>query len=273
MRLKRIIFTLAVSILLYYITAFQKNKTIEIPNKNEIPSQVIDFLPSSTTNEIVKHNYFTLSYNENYEQAEWVAYELKATNIVDSHFKRPFFVQDPRVSSRSADWHNYKKSGYDKGHLCPAADMKFSQEAYNDTFFTSNISPQKHIFNAGVWERLEEKTRYWATQYGQIFVITAGVLNKDLETIGKENVAVPKYFYKILFYNAGEKSKMIAFLIPHTQSDAPLYSFVTSVDTIEKLTGIDFFPKLNDTLENSIEKMSDYKYWSTKIHKINNAQY
>lgn len=263
MKLKRIILGLAVSALLYYIMAFKQKEAIILPkNQNKKPSTAIDLLPRSTTNVIIKHNYFSLSYNENYEQAEWVAYELKPSELQNTKFKRPFFVQDPQVASASADRYNYKKSGYDKGHLCPAADMKISTEAYHDTFFTSNVSPQKHVFNAGVWERLEEKTRYWAMQYGQIFVVTAGVLNENLQTIGPEKVAVPKLFYKILFYNAGEKSKMIAFLVPHEKSDAPLYSFVSSVDAIEDLTGIDFFPKLNDKLENKLEKISDYKNWS-----------
>jgi endonuclease G len=262
MNLKKILFTLIASLLLYYVTTSQKDNAITTSNKKNETSQEFDFLPSSTTDKIVKHDYFSLSYHEDYEQAEWVAYALKATKINNTTFKRPFFIQDPKVLTSSADWHNYKKSGYDKGHLCPAGDMKFSIEAYNDTFFTSNISPQKHSFNSGVWQRLEDKTRYWASRYGTIYVVTAGILNKDLETIGQEKVAVPKYFYKILFYHAAEKSKMIAFLMPHTKSDAPLYSFVTSVDSIEKLTGIDFFPKLKDDLEKGLEKSGDYKNWS-----------
>lgn len=125
-----------------YVDSFQKNS--------------FNFLPSSTTNQIVKHDYYTLSYNEKYEQAEWVAYELKEEYLTNSNFKRPFFIQDPYVQTQSADWRNYKKSGYDKGHLCPAADMEFSLAAYNDTFFTSNISPQKHYFNGGIWSRFRK---------------------------------------------------------------------------------------------------------------------
>ena len=106
--------------------------------------------------------------------------------MTSSNFKRPFFIEDPKVQTQSADWRNYKKSGYDKGHLCPAADMEFSLAAYNDTFFTSNISPQKHYFNGGIWSRLENKTRYWASKYKRIYVITGGVLESGLKTIGFE---------------------------------------------------------------------------------------
>ena len=121
-----------------------------------------DFLPSSSGGQVVKHQYYTLSYNEVHEQAEWVAYELKKSYIKNNDFKRPFFIADAKVTTGSADWRNYKNTNYDKGHLCPAGDMEFALDAYNDTFFTSNISPQVRNFNNGVWNRLEQKVRYWA---------------------------------------------------------------------------------------------------------------
>lgn len=243
-------------------SAPKNNTYIDFPNDNLPKSHSFDFLPSSTTNQIVKHEYYTLSYNEKYEQAEWVAYELKEEYLTNSNFKRPFFIEDPKVQTQSADWRNYKKSGYDKGHLCPAADMEFSLAAYNDTFFTSNISPQKHSFNGGVWSRLENKTRYWASKYKRIYVVTGGVLESGLKTIGKEKVSVPNYFYKILLDDSRGEYKMIGFLVPAVSSKKPLYDFVVSVDKIEQITGIDFFPKLNDKVENQLEKNSDYKSWS-----------
>ena len=170
-----------------------------------------DYLPTSTTNQIIEHDYFTLSYNEKYEQAEWVAYELKKSYVRSSNFERPYFIEDPKVKTRSADWRNYKKSGYDKGHLCPAGDMEFAINAYIDTFFTSNISPQTHDFKGGVWNRLEQKVRYWATKYDDLYVITAGVLQPHSKTIGQEQVLVPNYFYKILLDNSNGQYKMIAF--------------------------------------------------------------
>ncbi|OCB75196.1 DNA/RNA non-specific endonuclease [Flavobacterium crassostreae] len=225
-------------------------------------SESLDYLPTSTTNSIIKHPYYTLSYNERAEQAEWLAYELKKSYIVNKDFKRPYFIEDPMVKSQSADWRNYKNSGYDKGHLCPAADMEFAKDAYNDTFYTSNIAPQNHDFNAGVWNRLEQKVRYWAQKYDGVYVVTAGVLNNTRKTIGKQKVLVPDYFYKIILDDSNGNYKMIAFLIPNQKSDKPLYSFVVSVDAIEKRTGIDFFPKLEDQLEDSLEQNSSYKAWA-----------
>jgi endonuclease G len=225
-------------------------------------SNYIDFLPISTTHQIVKHQYYTLSYSEKYEQAEWVAYELKNPKRKRNHFKRPFFIDDPKVTSKSANWKNYKNSGFDKGHLCPAADMSFEKSAYDDTFFTSNISPQLHEFNDGVWNRLEEKVRYWSEKQNGVFVITGGVLTDALPTIGKEKVAIPERFYKIILNYKNGNYKAIAFLIPNSKSDKPLYTYVVSINEIEKITGIDFFPSFENTIENKLEKNKDYKEWS-----------
>lgn len=220
------------------------------------------YLPASTTQEVIAHQFYTLSYNEKYEQAEWVAYELKKNELSHTNLERPFFIDDPMVETGSASWKNYKHSGYDKGHLCPAADRRFSRAAFDETFYTSNISPQLNDFNAGIWNRLEQKTRYWASKYDGLYVVTGGVLTAGLKTIGKENVAVPKYFYKILLDNSRGEYKTIAFLVPHQDSEKPLYQFVVSIDEIEKMTGIDFFPKLPDAIENKLEKSKDYKGWS-----------
>ncbi|WP_452226282.1 DNA/RNA non-specific endonuclease [Lacinutrix cladophorae] len=220
------------------------------------------FLPTSTTGQIVHHEGYSLSYSETHEQAEWVAYELKKSHLSTANFKRPYFEIDKAVKTKAAHWRNYKKSGYDRGHLCPAGDRKYSKSAHDETFLTSNISPQEHAFNAGIWNRLEQKTRYWASKYDGVFVVSGGVLKGNMKTIGEEKVAVPNQFYKVLIDNNSGKTKVIAFLMPHKDSNEPLYKFVTSVDTIESLTGIDFFSELEDAKENKLEASSDYKGWS-----------
>ena len=221
-----------------------------------------NFLPLSTTGQIVHHKSYSLSYNEKYEQAEWVAYELNVNHISNSNLKRPLFELDKKVKTKSAHYKNYTNSGYNKGHLCPAADRKFSEEAFNETFLMSNVSPQTYEFNSGIWNNLEQKTRYWAQKYKQLYVVTGGILEPGLKTIGIEKVAVPDYFYKIILDYHKPEIKAIAFLIPHKDSDKALYKFVTSIDHIEKLTGIDFFPELPDDLENVLEKSSSYANWS-----------
>ncbi|WP_247666530.1 DNA/RNA non-specific endonuclease [Aquimarina sp. MMG015] len=219
------------------------------------------YLPTSTTNAIISHDNYILSYSEKHEQPEWVAYELKKEHLSKNEFKRPFFEVDDKVRSSSADWRNYKNTGYDKGHLCPAADRRFTYDAFEETFLTSNISPQNHEFNAGIWNQLEQKTRYWAKIYNGVYVITGGILTDDLKTIGYEAVSVPKYFYKVILDYSSKKPKMVAFLIPNKDTNKRLSSFVVTTDSIEKLSGIDFFPELSDDLENKLEASSATNGW------------
>lgn len=267
MNRKQIYTLLSVIIIIaFYFLNDKVDQSIADENYNEKATPAVNtnafYLPTSTTGYIVHHDYYSLSYNETHEQAEWVAYELKRNQLSKKYFKRPYFIRDKSIKTKSADWRNYKNSGYDKGHLCPAADRKFSMNAHDETFLTSNISPQKHDFNAGIWNRLEQKTRYWAKKHNGVYVVTGGVLNEQLKTIGNENVTVPNYFYKILLDNQNGNTKMIAFLVPHKESNKPLYEFVVSVDTIEQLTGIDFFSQLEDQKENSLEANTNYKNWS-----------
>ena len=230
----------------------------EKENKTEIPEI---FLPSSTTGSIVEHQHFTLSYNEAFEQAEWVAYVLKKEHLTYDDRKRPYFIEDPKVKSKSADWRNYKGSGYDRGHLCPAGDRRFSEQAYNETFYTSNISPQDRDFNAGVWNRLELHIRQWAKRYGELFVVTGGILEDGLLEIGEEDVDVPRYYYKIVAKGDVDKLEMIGFIILGEESSKPLQQFVVSVDEIEEMTGIDFFENLPDDVEAKLESKVEKTSW------------
>ena len=211
---------------------------------------------------IVRHKHFFLSYSEEHEQAEWVAYYLMSENNRQHHFERPYFLQDPLVDTESAHWKNYKDTGYDKGHLVPAADMKFSKEAYNETFYTSNVAPQNKEFNSGIWNRLEQKARYWAEKHTAIFIVTGSILHDNLITIGEEKVSVPDYFFKILVRIQNDGLVMIPFLVPNKKSDAPLYNFATTINEIEAITGIDFNQKISEKIEEKIQKEMSYKEWS-----------
>lgn len=226
--------------------------------QTEIP---FHFLPSSTTGEVVEHSHFALSYSEPFEQAEWVAYALKKEHLTNDNRKRPYFIEDPMVKTKSADWRNYRGSGYDRGHLCPAGDRRFSEQAYNETFYTSNISPQDRDFNAGVWNRLEIQVRAWAKAYDEVFVVTGGILEEGLEEIGDEAVDVPRFYYKIVARGTSKNPKVVAFILLGKESNRPLRQFATSVDEIEQRTGIDFFEKLPDDLENELESHVNTNDW------------
>lgn len=236
--------------------------TYSTPEGKEIKTQIPkEFLPVSTTNALVEHSHFSLSYNEKYEQAEWVAYVLKRSHLTNDKRKRPFFIEDPKVKTKSADWKNYRGSGYDRGHLCPAGDRRFSSYAYNETFYTSNISPQDKDFNAGIWNRLEMQIRAWAKRYGTLFVVTGGVLGNGLPTVGDEEVVVARYFYKIIARGQGKNIKLLAFLMPNYESRVTLQQTIVTVDSLEGLTGIDFFKIIPDDIEDALESGILAKNW------------
>lgn len=222
------------------------------------------FLPTSTTGLVVNRRYYSLSYNEDHEQAEWVAYVLKK-ELLDLPWQERSdeFLPDPAIKSGSATPDDYRNSGYDRGHLVPAADMAFSPEAMQETFYMSNISPQARNFNKGVWRELEELTRDWARKNKQLYVASGPVLSAPPKgVIGANEVSIPAAYYKVLLDLTEPEVKAIAFIIPNEISYEPLFKFATSVDKVEALTQIDFFPELMpDDLENQIESDHNIDLW------------
>ena len=226
-----------------------------------------DIQPTNTSleplsrGEIVKHTYYTLAYSEADEQAYWVFYHLTPELINGAQSRTDDFRADPSVSTGSASLDDYKGSGYDRGHLCPAADMTLNKTSMSETFYLSNMTPQTHGFNAGVWSRLETKVREWALQYDGLYVVAGGILTEKLGSIGANEVTVPKRFYKVIY---DEKNGMIAFIIPNESSSLTLDKFAVSVDEVEQLTGIDFFSGLDDKTENPLESDVNASNWDFK---------
>lgn len=218
-----------------------------------------EFLPTSTTNQIVKHTYYSLSYSEAHEQAEWVYYILTKGMVQGVQKRKDQFRSDPSVTSGSATLKDYKGSGYDRGHLCPAADMKMNNMSMSESFYMSNMSPQEPSFNRGIWKKLEAKVRDWALEE-DTNVVTGGVLTSSKGTIGANEVTVPKYYYKVIYDPTGDE-KMIALILPNEKSNEQLVNYVVSVDSVEKLTGIDFFPDLDDEVENRLESELQGEFW------------
>ena len=230
------------------------------------------YLPKSN-GELVTHVYYTLSYNEKHEQAEWVHYYLDKNRISGNIERTNNFRVDNKVSTGSASLADYKGSGYDRGHLAPAGDMKRDKISMSQSFLLSNISPQNASFNRGGWKKLEGLVRAWA-ENNALYVTTAGILKNNLKTIGFNKVSVPDRFYKIIYQLKDQK--MIAFLMPNEKVTLPLASYIVSVDKIEDLTGIDFYSKLEDDLEEKLESQKSIKGWNfdsklTSVPKTNNS--
>tara|TARA_B110000908_G_C10154480_1_gene402966 strand:- start:109 stop:1125 length:1017 start_codon:yes stop_codon:yes gene_type:complete len=218
--------------------------------------------------EKISHSFYTLSYSENHEQAEWVYYILNTESLLGITKRTNNFKSDDKISSGSAHPSNYKYTGFDRGHLAPASDMKISKTAMSESFFMSNISPQKPSFNRGGWKKLESLVRIWAQNY-EIHIVTAGVLTPKLSKLSSTNVSIPNLFYKIVY--APSEKKMIGFLMPNVKIKTGLENFVKSVDEIEELTGIDFFYNLPDEDENFLESNVVFSDWNFTNFSISSS--
>lgn len=216
------------------------------------------YLPSSK-GELILHHYYTLSYLEDHEQAEWVHYKLTPDMLTKNVNRTYNFRPDAKVSTGSAVLNDYKGSGYDRGHLCPAGDMVSCEEAMSESFFLSNMSPQTPSFNRGAWKNLESVVRSWAST-DTIHVVTGPIFIGNKGKIGENNVTVPGYYYKIIYSTT--KQQMIGFLMPNEKITDDLTSFVLSVDEIEKHTGINFFSDIAEDIQNQLESVVDHTHWS-----------
>jgi endonuclease G len=252
---------LTILLLMFFIfqsNSFAQHKATSL--KLEIPA-------TNPTEIIITHTGYSLLYNETHEQAGWVAYELtkeETTKIVERTNK---FMVDPLVKTGTANDNDYAGSGYDKGHLAPAADMGWSSITMAESFYYSNMSPQEPGFNRGVWKRLEELVRTWAIENNSIYIVTGPVLTTGLSTIGANKVSVPKYFYKVILDYTEPSIKGIGFIMTNTSSGEPLQTFAVTIDSVEKFTGIDFFPLLPDDQEQKIESTLCVSCWSWKSVK------
>lgn len=218
--------------------------------------------------QIRNFEHYSLCYRESYEQAEWSAYCLTEEELVKNAKRSDDFRSDPEITTGSATPSDYKKSGYDRGHLSPAADFAFDEKAMSETFYMSNMSPQKGNLNRGLWKDLESKVREWAGIFGRIYVVSGPILEKpsaEYKSIGENQVSVPEYYYKVILapLYADEKDKStpedaesvlaMAYIFPNEKCEGTLDDYAVTVDEVEKRTGLDFFAPLPDSIENEME--------------------
>lgn len=261
-----VILVLLISVLLVqnYQQKEQPAPESKIENRDIEPAPLLSLeLPAQRPgDQVIKHSGFTLAYNEQHETASWVAYKLTGLQTTRLDYERTDnYTPDPKVTTGTANDDDYKGSGYDRGHLAPAEDMAWSETTMTESFYYSNMAPQEPGFNRGVWRRLEELTRFWASYYDSVFIATGPVLTPGLRTIGAEEVSVPQYFYKVVLYYNNKNAKAIGFVMQNKPSAATLKSFAVPVDSVEKLTGLDFYPALPDDVENAVEANPDVSNW------------
>ncbi len=229
-------------------------------------NNISDFFTEQKADQIVEYININIAYNEEHEQALWVCYLLTKEHLNNPVCKRKnYFKTDLNINSKSATSNDYYKSGYDRGHLAPAADMLWSEDAMLESFYMSNISPQKPGFNRGVWKKLEGRTRKLALSEDSIIIITGPIFHNPMGSIGENKVTIPAYYYKILVDISAPNLGAVAFVIPNRNTKLSLDKFAISIDSLERISGLNFMEALPDDLEKQLESICDERLLNTII--------
>jgi endonuclease G len=235
--------------------AVKKAKVVRL---YEIPAPLKD-----RPEQILHRKGYTVSYNNATRNPNWVAWHLTKSHTYGSNQRSgEVFTEDVSVSRPRATDADYYNSRYDRGHMCPAGDNKWDKEAMAQSFLFTNVCPQNHGLNKYEWNDLEMLCRDWAREYGAIDVVCGPVYSSSGEqkTIGKNRVWVPDAFFKVVLCRQG-KAKAIGFLYRNEGKKQPMAEAVCTVDDVERLTGLDFFPELDDKIENRIEATATLTDW------------
>ena len=218
----------------------------------------------STPEKILVRRGYTVSYNLEHNLPNWVAWELTPEKLVERESRTDKFLPDPDLpADKAVTTDDYKRSGWDRGHMCPAADNRWHWRAMQESFFMTNICPQLHNLNLGDWKELEDACRDWAQKEGKIYIVCGPILYRQKhQTIGHEHrITVPEAFFKVVLCPSSTPPRAIGFIYKNTAGNHPLDSYVNSVDQVERITGIDFFPALPDEVENRVEAECDLSLW------------
>lgn len=215
---------------------------------------------------ILERTSYTASYNRELRIPNWVAWELTPEKLVERESRTDKFLPDPDLpESEAVTTDDYKGSGWDRGHMCPAADNRWHWRAMQECFYLTNICPQNHNLNAGDWKELEEACRLWAQQEGRIYIVCGPILydqkHKSIGPDRKRRITVPEAFFKVVLCTDSQPPKGIGFIYKNSSGNKPLDAYVNSIDDVERITGIDFFPALPDELEQKVEATYDLSLW------------
>lgn len=207
------------------------------------------------------YNGFSLSFNPRLHIPNWVAWELTASEADGKLDRSDRFHPDPDVPGCS-QLDDYRRSGYDRGHMAPAADMKWSTEAMDDCFTLTNILPQDSYVNSHPWNNLENKCRAWSRTMGPLYIVAGPVISDEpLARIGATGVAVPRRLFKVILAPYAHPARAIGFIMPNERFEGGFQPKAVSVDEVEAVTGYDFFSSLPDALETELEAQNNLNAW------------
>ena len=232
--------------------------------KNSPDSSFIICKPASLSlisEQLIKKSSYIVSYNKGTKIPNWVAWHLTADHTDGPYGRLSNFHEEEDVPTPRATLEDYRKSNWSRGHMCPAGDNKWSETAMYDSFSLVNVCPQDASLNSGLWNRIEMDCRKWALKFGGVYIVCGPLFyNKEHETIGCNNVVVPEAFYKVVLCLEG-KPKGIGFIVKNNEGTKKKDQYVNTIDDVERITGIDFFPALPDSLENVVEAYANLEDW------------
>jgi len=230
--------------------------------KNEI--QIKLELPAfSNSEDIVSHIGFTASYNHEMLIPNWVAYELTAEECEGTQKGKESFCWDPDLKGRQPNREDYKNDEqWDRGHMAPKADMKWSVQAYEESYFLSNVCPQNRTFNSGSWASTEKFARRIARKYGRAYIVCGPIVNiKQYGTLGIPKIVIPDAFFKAVLIKKESSYSAIAFIMKNKPVTQNLKECSMSVDELEAIIGVDLFNNLSSSIQKEIESTVTYSDW------------
>lgn len=236
-------------------------KPSEGDSSTHYPDLEIAATPAGIPSILKHYEGFTVGFNPENHTPNWVGWELLASETDGESSRNNAFWCDDELEGCAYPY-DYTRSGYDRGHLCPAADQKWSDRAMRDCFVMANMCPQDHSLNSGAWATLEKKERLWAKRDSALIIVAGPIYEKtDNKRIGDSGVRVPSAFFKVLAAPYCSSPRAIAFVYPNMSAPGNMSNYVMTVDEVEQLTGFDFFSSLPDQLENRIEATTSFKEW------------
>lgn len=216
--------------------------------------------PEELSEQFIEYKGFNVSFNTQYRIPNYVVYELTLQESKGDESRAKSFAKDETVD-RCPEPYEYTRSGYDRGHMAPAADMKWDYDAMHNSFYMTNICPQKHSLNSGGWKRLEEKIRDWVVKDSALIIVTGPIITENMETIG-DGIAVPTKFFKAILAPFSNPQKAIGFIYKNVGGQKKIKDQAVSIDEIEQQTGLDLFFNLPDDIENKLEKSCNFQQWN-----------
>lgn len=234
---------------------------IGIPDESTNNDILIPSIINSETSQLLRRKSYFALYNKETRCPIWVAWRLCASQIEGKIPRDNTYYEDEEVPKPRASNNDYKGSGWSHGHMCPAADNKWDSIAMKESNLLTNICPQDKSLNSGLWNKIEQSCRDWAKKYGDLYIVCGPLfLNKEHEKIGENEVFVPEAFFKVILCLQGNP-KALGFIIRNNDGKKRRDQFLNTVDEVERITGIDFFPALPDSIENKVESYSNLEDW------------